>query len=756
MRQATLNFLSNLRLRDKFLLSLGLVTCGLMCATLLIVGHAVRSQVHRQIDEESRNAILTFRVLQRQHQIALGHKADLLANLAFMRNEDATAIQDVSDDPWQSQDDNLLLLADARGKIIALHTTAGDFPSTDTEKLLALSLKEHSATAWWSRGNQLFQVVLRPVTSSMEPKSLRLGTVVVGRAVDSAMVNDLRRITSTEVAFRYNGKIITSTFTPLEEMSLQQQVDGGRIPAEIKIDGKRYLAASEDLNPEAPGDISLIVLKSYDDAIASIGPLNRALIVLLLVALLSGAAIVFVLSQRIAQPLASLAEGVRALEAGDYSYPLHPHGGDEVAHVTRAFDSMRQSLQRNEAEREKLEGELRQVSRMEAMGRLAGGIAHDFNNLLTVIKGHSALLVDKMPASDALRASSEQIASAADRAAALTRQLLAFSRKQVLVPRVLDLNALITDLSKLLRRLIREDIELYFEPGEALWRLRADPGQVEQVLMNLVVNASDSMPGGGKITIETYNVDAEVEAISGPLGLEPGRYVALAVTDTGCGMDDETQSHIFEPFFTTKPEGKGTGLGLATVYGVVKQSSGHVFVESSPGLGSRFEIYLPQAMDRAESLRWEKSAATHPGHGQNVLVVEDEHSVCELASEFLASAGYTVASAASAEEAIDLIEDSVNPADLLLTDVILPRMSGPELSKHLRKLNPNLRVIFTSGHIGEENLVEELDSQSRFLQKPYSREALIAAVDELLRSPASSKSRSASKPPARPALAPAN
>ncbi|HEV2298355.1 MAG TPA: ATP-binding protein [Candidatus Acidoferrales bacterium] len=741
--RAIVEAVARFRLRTKFLLSLVLVTSGLMCATLLIVGHAVRSQVHRQIEEESRNAILTFRVLQRQHQIALGHKAELLANLAMMRNEDATAIQDVSDDPWQSQDDNLLLLADARGKIVALHTTAGDFPVAEAEKLLARSLKEGSTSAWWSTGDQLFQVVLRPVSSSSEAKSARQGTVVVGRAVDASTVNDLRRITSTEVAFRFNGKIITSTLAPLRELALQQQVDGGPVPSEIKIDGESYIATSEELNPEAPGDISLIVLKSYDDAIASIGPLNRALIGLLLVALFGGAAIVYLLSQRITQPLASLAEGVRALEQGDFNYPLAPRGDDEVAHVTRAFDAMRKNLQRNESERQKLEGELRQVSRIEAMGRLAGGVAHDFNNLLTVIKGHSGLLLDRLPASEALRGSTQQIASAADRAAGLTRQLLAFSRKQVLVPRVLDLNALISDLSKLLRRLIREDIELICEPAELLWRLKADPGQIEQVIMNLVVNASDAMAGGGKITIETYNVDAEVEAIAGPLGLQPGRYVALAVTDTGCGMDAETQAHIFEPFFTTKPEGKGTGLGLATVYGVVKQSNGHVFVESSPGLGSRFEIYLPQAMERAESLRWEAPAALHSGNGQRVLVVEDEASVCELASGFLSAAGYSVTSAGSAEEAMDLAEHAHESIHLLVTDVILPRMRGTELAKRLRERSPDLRIIFTSGHLGAENLGHELDDRCLFLPKPYTREALISAADELLRSaPSSHKSKS--------------
>jgi signal transduction histidine kinase/FixJ family two-component response regulator len=716
-----------------------------MCATLLIVGQALRSQVHRQIEEESRNAILTFRVLQRQHQIALGHKAELLASLALMRNVDASAIQDVSDDPWQSQDDNLLLLADARGKIVALHSTAGDFTAAEAERLLARSLKERSTSGWWASGDQLFQVVLRSVTSGSEANSARLGTVVVGRAVDASTVNDLRRITSTEVAFRYNGKILTSTFTPLQELALQQQVDSGTVPAEMMIDGKRYLATSEDLNLQVPGDISLIILKSYDDAIASFGRLDRALIGLLLVALLGGATLVFLLSQRITQPLASLASGVRALEQGDFTYPLEPRGDDEVAHVTRAFDAMRQSLQRNESVRQKLEGELRQVSRMEAMGRLAGGIAHDFNNLLTVIKGHSGLLLDRLPASESLRGSSQQIASAADRAAALTRQLLAFSRKQVLVPRVLDLNALISDLSKLLRRLIREDIELIFEPGESLWRLRADPGQVEQVIMNLVVNASDAMAGGGKLTIETYNVDAEVEAIATPLGLQPGRYVALAVSDTGCGIDEETQAHIFEPFFTTKPEGKGTGLGLATVYGVVKQSNGHVFVESSPGLGSRFEIYLPQAMERAESTRWEATVTPHSGSGQRVLVVEDDNSVCELACEFLSAAGYNVTSAGSAEEAIELTERSREPIHLLVTDVILPKMPGTDLAQRLKAHSPDLFVIFTSGHLAAENLGQELGSQSRFLQKPYAREALISAADQLLRSaPIARKSKSRS------------
>ena len=246
---------------------------------------------------------------------------------------------------------------------------------------------------------------------------------------------------------------------------------------------------------------------------------------------------------------------------------------------------------------------------MEALGRLAGGVAHDFNNLLTVIKGHSELLIDRMKPADAFYGSTQQIAKTADRAASLTRQLLAFSRMQVLQPRILDLNALVADMSKLLRRLVREDIEFGFRLGDSLGRVKADPGQVEQVLLNLTVNASDAMPQGGKLTIETQKFKVDDAYAHARPPLRPGHYVQLVVTDTGQGMDAATKSRIFEPFFTTKESGKGTGLGLATVYGVVRQSGGFIWVESSPGNGTRFEIYLPQAVEKEESVSSERLPA---------------------------------------------------------------------------------------------------------------------------------------------------
>ncbi|MGB7023494.1 MAG: HAMP domain-containing protein, partial [Candidatus Acidiferrales bacterium] len=550
----------NLRLRTKFLTSLILITSGLTCATLLVVGRTAKEQAQHQIEEEASNTVLTFQVMQHQHEIALQHKADLLAALATMRNGDATTIQEASEDPWQSEDCNLFLLADARGKVVALHTASEEFPAGTAESLLRKSFYSKKADGWWFSGEHLYQVVARPVFGDAEQNHARLGTVVVGRAIDDNAVNELRRISSSEVAFRYGKTIIISTLAPLDEDTLEQQVGSGAVPSFLRIDDEKYLVSSKDLTAGVNG-ISLIVLKSYDATTSFLSRLNRLLLGLFLVAAIVGAVLVFLISDTFTRPLASLVGGVQALEQGDFTYPLQADGGDEVAQVTRAFDGMRTTLQRNQNQREELEGQLRQSQKMEAMGRLAGGVAHDFNNLLTVIKGHSDLLLDRMDPAEPLRGSSQQIAKAADRAAALTRQLLIFSRKQVLQPQILDLNATVSEMGKLLKRLVREDIEFSFRPSAALGRMKADPGQIEQVIMNLVVNSCDAMPNGGKLAIETYNLTVGNEFASARRSIEPGDYVVLAVTDTGCGMDATTKSHIFEPFFTMKEAGKGTGLG---------------------------------------------------------------------------------------------------------------------------------------------------------------------------------------------------
>jgi len=730
----------NLRLRTKFLFSVILITSALTCGSLLIVGRTAQTESQRQIEEEAHNAILTFQVMQHQHEVALRHKADLLAALALMRNGDATTIQEASQDPWQSEDCNLFLLADASGKVVALHT-AGENLSADTaEGLLRKPLASKETSGWWFSGERLYQFVLRPVYGGADQNHARLGTVVVGRAIDASAANELRRISSSQVAFRYGDKVIVSTLAPFDEANLEQQFNNRPLPSILQIGSEKYLASSVNLTPDKSSGISLIVLKSYDSAILFLNRLNHLLLGLFIVAAIVGAVLVFLISDTFTRPLASLVGGVRALEQGNFDYPLTADGGDEVAQVTRAFDGMRTTLQKNAAQRQELEEQLRQSQKMEAMGRLAGGVAHDFNNLLTVIKGHSDLLLDRMDPNEPLRGSSQQIAKAADRAAALTRQLLIFSRKQVLQPKILDLNATVSEMGKLLKRLVREDIEYTFRPGDSLGALKADPGQIEQVLMNLIVNACDAMPGGGKLAVETYNFDVGEELAAARPLLRVGEYVVLAVSDTGCGMDADTKAHVFEPFFTTKEAGKGTGLGLATVYGVVKQSNGHVWVDSEPGKGARFEIYLPRAEEQEmEVHRPVKEVARGRRRTETVLIAEDEPAVRELACEFLKAAGYNVLTAADGEEALGIAARLQQPIHALVTDIVLPKLRGPELAECMKKLRPDVKIVYMSGYLEHDKKAGQFLEEGAFLQKPYTRDALVSKVDEILR-------RAASKP----------
>lgn len=720
------------KLRTKFLISFVLITTLLMCVTLLVVGHEARTQIDQQIEQQSSRTILMFQVMEHQHEIALNHKAELLADSAAMRNGDPTAVSSASDDPWQSEDCNLFLMTDASGNVVASHTTEGEFPAADAERQLQEMLKRHASSGWWVSGTQLYHVVLHPVVATPGQGGQPLGTVVVGREIDAGVVSELRRISSSEVAFRNGNQIIASTFSPLEESELQRQAPSGNVPEQIQIDGQKYFASSFSLNGAASAQtVSLVMLKSYNDALAFLTRLNRWLIGLLLAAVVVGTLLVVFIADTFTKPLNGLVGGVRALEQGDFDYPLYPHGGDEVAQVTRAFGRMRTTLQTDEAERRKLEDQLRRAQRMEAMGRLAGGVAHDFNNLLTVIKGHSDVLLDNLPAESALGTSSQQIAKAADRAAALTRQLLIFSRRQATQPRVLDLNFSVAEMGKLLKRLVREDINYVFRSGESIGHLRADPCHLEQIIMNLVVNACDAMPSGGKLTVETYdlNVDERMALARPPLA--PGEYVVLAVTDTGCGMDENTKAQIFEPFFTTKGEGKGTGLGLATVYGAVKQSHGFVLVESELGKGTRFEVFLPRVEEPVDPLFAPKNMMTMPARTETVLIAEDEDSVRELASEYARSAGYQVLAARDGLEAVAMVQAATQPVHILLTDVVLPHIRGPKVAQSLRERMPELKVVFMSGYLESQNEAGILPGDL-FLQKPFTCQSLIQKLEEAL------------------------
>ncbi len=384
-------------------------------------------------------------------------------------------------------------------------------------------------------------------------------------------------------------------------------------------------------------------------------------------------------------------------------------------------------------ERGRLQEQLQQFQKMEAIGRLAGGLAHDFNNLLTVMNGYSQMILDRLSSADPLRPPLIQIKEAGDRAATLTRQLLAFSRKQVLALQVLDLNCIVANMNKMLPRLIGEDIELVAVHFPGLGCVKADPGQIDQVIMNLAINARDAMPQGGKLTIETANVELDEGYSRNRPFVVPGAYVMLAVSDTGTGMSPRLQSRIFEPFFTTKEQGKGTGFGLATVYGIVKHCGGYIWVYSEPGKGATFKVYLPRVEEAAQRMKKKAGAVHAAGGSETILLVEDNESVRTFVRSVLEPKGYQLLVAGGSEDALKVVENHDGPIHLLLTDVVMPRMGGPELAARLAPLHPEARVLYMSGYT-DSTIVHHgvLGAGTHFLQKPFVPETLIRKTREVL------------------------
>jgi len=721
-----------LRLRTKLLFSFIFLTAALTSVTLLVVRRNAQAQVERQIELDSQNATLTIQAVHRQQKTSLSRKADLLASLAYMRNGDPTAIRDASEDPWQSDDCNLFVLADKNAKIIAHHSTTSSFTVAAAQELVSRSIARGENSSWWFSGNSLYQVVLQPFYENSSRKNL-LGFVVVGRLISERAAADLARITSSDIIFRESGKVAVSTLPLLKEAEFSRTFSDPFVPTELVLGNERFHANAVELAPGLQPIADIIVLKSHREADAYLERLNRLLLGLGLMAIIAGAVLIFLISDTVTRPLASLVKGVHALARGDTEYPLEASGHDELSELTRAFDGMRDTLERNETQREKLEGQLRQSQKMEALGRMAGGVAHDFNNLLTVIRGHSDLLLDRMQPEDPLYRSSQQIRKTSDRAASLTRQMLAFSRMQVLQPKVLDLNELIADMGKLLRRLVREDIEFSLRLGDSLGRIKADPSQLEQVLLNLTVNASDAMPLGGRLTIETQNLFVDDKNAHLHTSAECGDYVLITVSDTGHGMDAATKARIFEPFFTTKEPGKGTGLGLATVYGIVKQSGGFISVDSTPGGGTRFKLYLPQSFEQFEAAPHLPEVPETVVTRKTVLVVEDEREVRELACEFLKAAGYSVLTAEDGLEALEVAQRFGKSINVVLTDIVMPKMRGPALAKRLRTLFPHLKLVFMTGYLEQSSPGDDFLQDAFFLQKPFSRETIVNHVAESLK-----------------------
>jgi len=720
-----------LNLRTKLLLPLVFVIAGLTGATLFVVRHSFETQAHTQIEQEASNAILMVQAALNQRELNLSKKADLLAMVAYIRDGDPSTIEDISQDVWQSNDCDLYAIADAKGKVLSIHSRAVGFSSSNAKELLGHSLRVHRSSDWWLYHGRIFQIVLKPYYGD----GTLLGTVAVGREFSDKDVRDLSSMSSSQILVHANDATVLNTVPTAASLSSIEELRRTQRRGMVNLGDEPYFAMSVPITAnDAEPTIRLTVLKSYENALAALTQSKHLLIALGIGALAIGGLFVYVIADRLTRPLAALARGVRALEMGDYAYPLkQERGSDEVAQLTRAFGDMRTTLRQTEIQKQELEGQLRQSQKMEAMGRLAGGVAHDFNNLLTGIKGNTGFLAERLGSDHRLIKLTTQIDGAADRAVSLTRQLLAFCRMQVLQPKIFDLNELVSEMCKLLRRLVPEDIAFNFCAGESLGRVKADPGQIEQVLMNLVVNAGDAMPGGGSLTVETRNATISEHDASRRAPASPGHYVVLSVADNGMGMDAETKARIFEPFFTTKEQGKGTGLGLATVYGIVKQSGGFIWVESEPGWGARFEIYLPRVTDRVEPASAPIEEITISRGLKTVLVAEDEEAVRELACEFLKSAGYNVLTANNGAEALALAEGSKQHIHVLLTDLVMPRMRGSELAKRLKALQPQIKVIYVSGYLDYQQTGNEFVEDALFIQKPFTQSTLVARMAELLK-----------------------
>lgn len=403
----------------------------------------------------------------------------------------------------------------------------------------------------------------------------------------------------------------------------------------------------------------------------------------------------------------------------DSSAPVRDHKGELRGGVV---------VFRDISNRRHLEEQLSHSQKMDAVGRLAGGVAGDFNNVLTVITGYSELLRAELPASNPMRRFADEILWAAERAASLTRQLLAFSRGPSAQPRLLDLNVVLGNMEPMLRRLLGESVELIMLPGPGLGRVKADPAQIEQIVMNLAGNARDAMPEGGKVVIETANVDLEDPASSKKVGVRPGAYVMLAVSDTGIGMDAATRSRLFEPFFTTKEPGKGSGLGLATVYGIVKQSEGQVTVYSQPGCGTIFEIYLPRFTEAVGTTSARRQV--QPKGSETILLVDDEDGVRKLVNAILQGQGYSVIEAGSGAAALAAFEKNAHKIDLVVTDIVMPQMNGLELGERLTQARPELKILYMSGY--RDNPIGGGTPDRAFLHKPFTPDTLLEKIREVL------------------------
>lgn len=723
-------------LRTKLLVSMLAVVFLLTASVLVLVQARMRQQVRSDLASALRTQSRVYAEVERVRRDQSQQSAELIANQsslkALMSTNDRLTVEDGSLSILANSHADLLILENSSGEMLALHSKSSDVTSTIVKPLMQASTSDED---WWFIAGHLYDVNVVPIVAGAGAEERILGRMALGREIRREPILNSGAFEKSAFTFERQGHVLLSSLPPdvwtdLEAAFPRDTVSTNTVE-EFEVRGERYLASFAEL----PGDhpVRLYCLQSYDQATGFLHSLNRMLLVLGAVAVLAGAIVAFLISRQITRPLEQLVLGAQQLQKGDFEFQIPIHGHDEVAALGSAFDEMRQSLKQSR------ENMLRSA-RLEAVGRLAGGVAHDFNNLVMIIKGYSDMLLDS--ATPQSRPHLEEIKRAGDRASALTRQLLAFSRKQILEPQILDPNQTVRNMVKMLRILIGEDIELVTSLEDKVGRVLVDPGQLEQVVMNLAVNARDAMPDGGKLVIETKGCHLDEEYAKANTDVGAGDYVLIAVTDNGCGMSKSTMSQIFEPFFTTKEQGKGTGLGLATVYGIVKQSRGHISVYSEPSHGTTFKVYLP-SLDKTVPVALPQATRSAVTGAGTVLLVEDEPALRVLAVESLKKLGYTVLQAGNGLEALAVVEQHPAKIDVIIADIVMPRMGGPELIEKLRANRDDFAVIFMTGYT-EASVLENarIGSGAVLLNKPFSVDVLAAKINELQQKASSGSSNS--------------
>jgi signal transduction histidine kinase/ActR/RegA family two-component response regulator len=697
----------------------------LTASVLVLVQARVRTQVRTDLASTLRTESRVYAEIERLRREQSQQSAELIAGQpslkALMSTNDRPTVEDGSLSILPSCHADVLILENPSGEMLALHAKSSDVTPVVVKPLMQSSTRDED---WWFINGHLYDVNLVAIVAGTGAEERVLGRMALGHEVRRETILNSADLGKSAFTFERKGKVLLSSLPaeawPELEAALPEDTAQPNAVREFEVRGERYLASFAEL----PGDhpVRLYYLQSYDQATSFLHALNRMLLILGAVAVFAGTVIAFLLSRQITRPLEQLVVGTQALQKGDFEFQIPIRGNDEVADLGRAFDEMRDSLKKSR------EGMLRSA-RLEAVGRLAGGVAHDFNNLVMIIKGYSDMLLDS--ATPQSRPHLEEIKRAGDRASSLTRQLLAFSRKQILEPQILDPNQTVRSMVKMLRVLIGEDIELVTSLSDEIGRVQADPGQLEQVVMNLAVNARDAMPNGGKLVIETQSCHLDDAYVATNSEASTGDYFLIAVTDNGIGMSKQTQAQIFEPFFTTKELGKGTGLGLATVYGIVKQSRGHISVYSEIDHGTTFKVYLPALHKTAPLAAPLKAGSPVKGVG-TVLLVEDEPALRALAVASLEKLGYTVLEAGNGLEALSVFEKHPAKIDVVVADIVMPRMGGPELVEKLRAKRDDFAVIFMTGYT-EASVLEnaKIGIGSVLLNKPFSADVLAAKINEL-------------------------